>query len=186
MSKGLIIAGAFMVAICCSASSAAMLMMGGEEKSTTITGPGPAGPACESGKTITGHTGSLGACSSLTDIKPTEIKFQGAFFSPRNPVRNADWVHELSSSPTKREFIASHQSPDNLCKMVRFEVTKDNGDCNYKVIDAGYTASPTDASTCTTKSQVLSHWGSKNPQTLATSNEENGYGIETLKYSKYC
>ena len=147
---------------------------------------GSSGPQCERGKSVTGHQGSLGACTSLSDIKPEEIKFQGAYFLPRNPVRDADWVHELNSSPTKREFIASHQSPDDWCKMVRFEVTKDNGDCNYKVLDAGYTTSPTNASTCTTKSEVLGHWGSKNPQALATSNDEGGYGIETFKYSKYC
>jgi len=174
----LIVLSFVLMFICCTISAGAYVMMGGEKKTTQ--------PACESGKIITGQTGSLGACSSLIDIKPTEIKFQGAFFSPLNPLRSADWIHELSSSPSKREFIASHQSPDNWCKMVRFEITKDNGDCNYKVIDAGYTTSPADASTCTTKPQVLSHWGSKNPQALATSNEENGYGIETLKYSKYC
>jgi hypothetical protein len=187
MSQAAIIGVVALMMMSSSVGAVALMMGGDDEKKTGPTGPtGPSGPPCERGKSVTGHTGSLGACSSLNDIKPEEVTFQGAYFSPQNPVRGADWVHELSSTATKKEFIASHQSPDNWCKMVRFEVTKDNGNCDYKVVDAGYTTSPTNASTCTTKSEVLGHWGSKNPQSLATSNDEGGYGIETFKYSKYC
>ena len=193
MSKGLIIGGVLFLMLIVIGVVVYFTMMKDEESTLGPTAgpapapaPSPTGPPCESDKSVTGHTGSLGACSSLADIKPQEIKFQGAFFSPLNPVRGAEWVHELTSTPTKKEFIASHQSPDNWCKMVRFEVTKDNGNCNYKVLDAGYTRSPTNASTCKTKTEVLGHWGSKNNQGLANSNDENGYGIETFKYSKYC
>ena len=186
MSQQAAIIGVVVLMMVSSSASAALMLMGGEE-TTSTTGPtGPAGPPCERGKSITGHTGSLGACKSVNDIKPDEITFQGNFFLPRNPVRGAEWVHELSSTTNKKEFIASHQSPDNWCKMVRFEVSKDGDNCNYKVLDAGYTTSPTDASTCTTKTAVLGHWAAKNDQTLAPADDQNGYGIKTLKYNKYC
>ena len=196
MSTGPIIIGVLGVCVMCSSSvAAAALMMGGEETTNTTgpTGPtgsggsgGSGGPPCERGKSITGQTGSLGACRTINDIKPNEITFQGNFFSPRNPTRGVEWVHELSSTANKKEFIASHQSPDNWCKMVRFEVSKDGDNCNYKLLDAGYTTSPTNASTCTTKTAVLGHWASKNVQSLATADDQDGYGIQNLKYDKYC
>ena len=179
--------------VVCSSSLAAVMMMGGEEETpttttTTTTGPSARSPepACEEDLTITTQEGTLGACGSLDDIDPMEVSFQGTFFSPRSPVRGSEWIQELSSTTNKKEFIAHHQSPDNYCKMVRFELTKDGDNCNYKVVDAGYTTSPTASSTCTTKDSVLSHWGSKNNQGLAPNNTTNGYGIAQLKYNKYC
>ena len=143
-------------------------------------------PECEEDLTITTQEGTLGACGSLDDIDPMEVSFHGNFFSPKSPVRGSEWIQELSSTTNRKEFIAHHQSPDNYCKMVRFELTKDGDNCNYKVVDAGYTTSPTASSTCTTKDSVLSHWGSKNNQSLAPDNTTNGYGIAQLKYNKYC
>ena len=184
------IAGVGMMAVCCSSSMAALAMGGGEETPTTGTGAGAgagdSGPSCEEDLTIATQEGSLGACDSLDDIDPMEVTFQGNFFSPKSPIRGSEWIQELSSTDNKKEFIAHHQSPDNWCKMIRFELTKDGDNCNYKVVDAGYTTSPTASSTCTTKDSVVSHWGSKNNQSLAPDNTSNGYGIAQLKYNKYC
>ncbi len=164
------IAGVGMM-VCCS-SSVAALMMGGEEKEIdggdiSGAGAGASEPECEEDLTITTQEGTLGACGSLDDIDPMEVSFHGNFFSPKSPVRGSEWIQELSSTTNRKEFIAHHQSPDNYCKMVRFELTKDGDNCNYKVVDAGYTTSPTASSTCTTKDSVLSRWGSKNNQSLA-------------------
>ena len=172
--------------VMCSSSLAAAMMMGGEEKEDPVVPKTPAGPACEEDLTIATQVGSLGACDSLDDIDPMEVTFQGNFFSPKSPIRGSEWIQELSSTDNKKEFIAHHQSPDNWCKMIRFELTKDGDNCNYKVVDAGYTTSPTASSTCTTKDSVVSHWGSKNNQSLAPDNTSNGYGIAQLKYNKYC
>ena len=178
------LAGVGLMMVCCSSSSAAALMMGGE--TIEETKPVETGPACEEDLTITTQEGTLGTCGSLDDIDPMEVSFQGAFFSPKSPIRGSEWIQELSSTTNKKEFIAHHQSPDNYCKMVRFELTKDGDNCNYKVVDAGYTTSPTESSTCTTKDSVVSHWGSKNNQSLAPDNTSDGYGIAQLKYNKYC
>lgn len=145
-------------------------------------------PSCERSKTITAQSGSLGSCRSPDDIDPVGITFTGASFKPKNPVRSANWIHELSSTDDRKEYIASHQSFDNWCKMVRFEIVKTGDKCNYKVLDAGYTPSSSKQgeSTCTTKSKVLENWVSKTDNTLAHNNQESGYGIEKLKYDKFC
>ena len=138
---------------------------------------------CESGYSISGKSGSLGSCSSLDDITPEHFAFTGRYGDKLVP--DSQSIHELSSTATKKEFIASVQSEDNYCKMVRFEVTRNGDTCNYNVVDAGYTTSPSgDHSTCTTTTQVLSNWASKNAQSLATNDDEPGYGIETLQYAK--
>ena len=182
------LAGVGLLVVCCSSASAAAMMMGGEKEDPVVpkTPTTPSAPSCEEDLIIATQEGSLGACDSLDDIDPMEVSFQGNFFSPKSPVRGSEWIQELSSTDNKKEFIAHHQSPDNWCKMIRFELTKDGDNCNYKVVDAGYTTSPTASSTCTTKDSVVSHWGSKNNQSLAPDNTSNGYGIAQLKYNKYC
>jgi hypothetical protein len=182
------LAGVGLLVVCCSSASAAAMMMGGEKEDPVVpkTPTTPSAPSCEEDLIIATQEGSLGACDSLDDIDPMEVTFQGNFFSPKSPVRGSEWIQELSSTDNKKEFIAHHQSPDNWCKMIRFELTKDGDNCNYKVVDAGYTTSPTASSTCTTKDSVVSHWGSKNNQSLAPDNTSNGYGIAQLKYNKYC
>jgi hypothetical protein len=124
-------------------------------------------PTCERSKSITAQTGSLGSCRSPDDIDPVGVTFTGLHFTPKNPVRGATWIHELSSTDDKKEYIASHQSSDNWCKMVRFEIAKTGDKCNYKVLDAGYTPSSSKQSdsTCTTKSKVLENWASKTDNT---------------------
>jgi len=182
------LAGVGLLVVCCSSASAAAMMMGGEKEDPVVpkTPTTPSAPSCEEDLIIATQEGSLGACDSLDDIDPMEVSFQGNFFSPKSPIRGSEWIQELSSTDNKKEFIAHHQSPDNWCKMIRFELTKDGDNCNYKVVDAGYTTSPTASSTCTTKDSVVSHWGSKNNQSLAPDNTSNGYGIAQLKYNKYC
>lgn len=145
-------------------------------------------PTCERSKSITAQSGSLGSCRSPDDIEPKGVTFTGLHFNPRNPVRSANWIHELASTDDKKEYIASHQSNDNWCKMVRFEIVKSDDTCKYKVLDAGYTPSPSNQaeSTCTTKSKVLENWASKTDNTLARNNQESGYGIEKFKYDKFC
>lgn len=145
-------------------------------------------PTCERTKIITAQSGSLGSCRSPDDIDPKSVTFTGAAFRPKNPVRSANWIHELSSTDDRKEYIASHQSSDNWCKMVRFEIVKTGDICNYKVLDAGYTPSSSKQgeSTCTTKTKVLENWASKNDSAIAKNNQESGYGIEKLKYDKFC
>ena len=180
--------GALVLMVCCSSLSSTLMMMGGNDTAKGSGGSGGSGGSCnaEYNKVVTGHSESLGFCNSVNDIIPTEVAFHGTYFSPKNPVRGADWIHELSSTTNKKEYIVSHQSPDNWCKMIRFEVTKNGDNCNYELLDAGYNTSPTDASTCSTKSGVLGHWAVKKDQIVANSNDEGGYGIETLKYDKNC
>jgi hypothetical protein len=149
-------------------------------------GGGGGGGECTEGLTVATHEGNLGACNTVYDVDPKEVKYQGTYFLPRNPVRGGEWIHELEVVGDTRSFIASHQSPDDWCKMVKFDITKKDGQCKYKVTDAGYTTSPTAASTCTTKQEVLSHWAAKNQQSLAPNNTTGGYGIEYMKYDKFC
>jgi hypothetical protein len=70
--------------------------------------------------------------------------------------------------------------------MVKFVVTESDGSCSYELKDVGYTVSPTDASTCKTSTEIAGHWESKTDGQTATSNEEEGYGIQELSYNKYC
>lgn len=145
-----------------------------------------AGGECQEDLTVATHEGNLGACNTVYDVDPKEVKYQGTYFSPRNPVRGSEWIHELEVDGDTRSFVASHQSPDDFCKMVKFDITKKDGQCKYNVVDAGYTTSPTAASTCTTKEEVLSHWAAKNQQQVAPNNTSPGYGIEYMKYDKFC
>jgi hypothetical protein len=139
-------------------------------------------------RSILEQSGSLGFCESPDDIIPTSVTFTGQYFSPKSPIRGTEWIHELSSSDNKKEYVASHQSADNYCKMVRFEITKDDKEdkCEYKVLDAGYATSPSDKSSCKSTGRVVEKWTSKNNQKLVTDNRGKGYGIKQMKYTKFC
>lgn len=141
--------------------------------------------SCERARTSDGNSGSLGPCNNVNDVKPIELTFAGTF-EPKNPTRGAAWIHKTGSETNKNTYLMAHQSPDNYCKMLKVEVTKSGEACNYEVKEAGYTDSPTDASTCTTKAEVESHWAAKNAQTVAAADDQDGYGIKTLKYNKFC
>jgi hypothetical protein len=145
-------------------------------------------PSCEKNKTIKSKAGSLGTCDSVDDIEPVGITFTGAHFNPKSPVRGSNWIHELSSSDGKKEYIAAHQSTDNYCKMVRFEIKKDGDNCKYKTIDAGYAPSSKEQgkSLCTNETNVLDIWSQKTSNKLAFGNSDAGYGIEKMKYNKFC
>lgn len=146
------------------------------------------GPSCEKNKKLKAKEGSLGACDSVSDIDPVGVTFTGSYFKPKAPIRGNSWIHELSSTDNKKEYIAAHQSSDNYCKMVRFQVKKSGDFCRYKTLDAGYFPSEKEQgkSLCTNKINVLDSWSQKNDQTLAFSDKDVGYGIQELKYNKFC
>ena len=146
------------------------------------------GPSCERNKKLKAKEGSLGACDSVSDIDPVGVTFTGSYFKPKAPIRGNSWIHELSSTDNKKEYIAAHQSSDNYCKMVRFQVKKSGDFCRYKTLDAGYFPSEKGQgkSLCTNEINVLDSWSQKNDQTLAFSDSDGGYGIQELKYNKFC
>lgn len=144
------------------------------------------GPTCQSNLVVVGHSGSLGACTGVSNINPMNVTLQGTYFSPRNPLSNVIHVYSPDSTSNTNSYIAAYQSTDNYCKMVKFNVSEYNGECFYELKDVGYTTSPSDASTCTTASDIATHWASKTSQTIATSDEEGGYGIKQMSYDKYC
>merc|ERR1712093_252636 len=77
----------------------------------------------------------------------------------------------------------SHQSHDNWCKMIKFEIIKTDNSCFYKPIEARYRRSSLSSSICYTKSQVIDNFNSPTGKTgLAQSQSQGGYGIETLMY----
>ena len=149
---------------------------------------GDTGPSCERNKKLKAKEGSLGACDSVSDIDPVGVTFTGSYFKPKAPIRGNSWIHELSSTDNKKEYIAAHQSSDNYCKMVRFQVKKSGDFCRYKTLDAGYFPSEKGQgkSLCTNEINVLDSWSQKNDQTLAFSDSDGGYGIQELKYDKFC
>jgi len=137
-------------------------------------------------RTITGHSGTLGACEKPGDYVPKAAQYHGSWFSPKDPVRHEENIFKMNSTDTTDTYVVAHQSPDDWCKMVQFDITKEGGDCKYKLTDVGYSTSPTAASTCETIDEVRSHWENKNNTTIANNNSEGGYGIETLWYGSPC
>jgi len=147
---------------------------------------GSGGGECVEDLSVVSHEATLGPCDTVYDVDPKEVKYQGTYFLPRNPTRGKEWIHELEVNGDTRSFLASHQSPDDYCKMVKFDISKESGTCKYKVVDAGYTTSPTAASTCKTKEEVIAHWAAKNQQTVAPNDFTGGYGLQYMKYDKFC
>ena len=124
----------------------------------------------------------------VTIPEPREPKKRPPKPDIKAPIRGNSWIHELSSTDNKKEYIAAHQSSDNYCKMVRFQVKKSGDFCRYKTLDAGYFPSEKGQgkSLCTNEINVLDSWSQKNDQTLAFSDSDGGYGIQELKYNKFC
>jgi hypothetical protein len=143
-------------------------------------------PTCESNLTISGNSGSLGACAGVSNLSPENITLQGTWFTPRNPVSSVIHSYSPDSTSNVNSYIVAHQSDDDYCKMLKFEISEYNGQCAYELKDVGYTISPSNASTCVTSSQISGHWASKTDGSIATSDEVDGYGIKTLTYNKYC
>jgi hypothetical protein len=145
-------------------------------------------PDCEMNKKIQATEGNLGACNSVFDIDPVGVTFSGTYFKPRAPIRGNSWIHELSSNDDTKEYIAAHQSKDNLCKMVRFHIKKDADVCRYKQLDARYVPSSKEQgkSVCTNAINVLDSWNKGEDVPIASSDDEGGYGIQKMKYHKFC
>lgn len=138
---------------------------------------------CEEDLTIASQGDSLGICHSPNDIKPIGSVMMGAFIKGE-PQGN---IHPYKSTLDKNEFISAHQSEDNFCKMVRFEISKEGDDCNYKLIDARYANSTKRQSTCKSEDQIKNHFDSPVGTTeIAANADANGYGIKELKYNKFC
>lgn len=135
---------------------------------------------CQQGK-IDGHKGTFGYCEGNPDnVKIEEVKLRGKSFSTQNPIVLGSGIVQLSTKTEENQFIINHND-GNKCKMIRIKVVKNENNCDYEVLNAGYIYGK-----CETKAQVINAWKRIQAVTLATSNDEDGYGIETIKYSKYC
>lgn len=135
---------------------------------------------CQSGE-IDGHKGTFGYCEgNPQNVKIEEVKLRGKSFSTQNPiVRSVNIVEHLNKNE-ERQFIINHVE-GNKSIMIRVKVSKNENNCDYEVLDAGYVYG-----NLKTKEDIKKAWGRKTNTTLATSNDENGYGIELTKYSKFC
>ena len=125
----------------------------------------------------------LGSCEYVTDIDIEQAQLQGSWFWPRNPTSGRFFTY--SSSTDKIEYIMAHQSHDNWCKMIRFEITLDSTTkkCSYKPLNAKYKTSPLSNSICLTQNEVINNFNSPTGTTaLATTASAGGYGIKTLYY----
>jgi len=199
MSQAAII-GVVALMMMSSSVGAVALMMGGEDdKKTGPSSPGPSGPPCERGKSFDAQTGSF-TCSSIDDFKPEKATWWGTWINDSVPISSEEAAaagmshtfHTLSSSPTKKQYIAMRKT-DQHCKMVQFDITKSGDTCSYSINDAGYAGyggggmGATEACTATTDAEVIAKWNVKSPVASArTAATDEGYGLKSLGYSKYC
>ena len=128
---------------------------------------------CKSGLQIAGSPSDyvpIGSCKGASDFKPTKIQFQGA------------WIGNLISNSIVKsgaDYIAIYQ--DNAyCKMVKFSVKEQDGQCMYKPLSSGY--SSLSAFACSSEEQINAAWNSRTVVNYAWTNGENGYGVNTLYY----
>jgi hypothetical protein len=128
---------------------------------------------CKSGLQIAGSPSDyvpIGSCKGASDFKPTKIQFQGA------------WIGNLISNSIVKsgaDYIAIYQ--DNAyCKMVKFSVKEQDGQCMYKPLSSGY--SSLSAFACSSEEQINAAWNSRTVANYAWTNGENGYGVNTLYY----
>ena len=135
---------------------------------------------CQKGE-IDGHKGTFGYCEGNPEnVKIEEVKLRGKSFSTKNPIVLGSGIVKLSTKTGENQFIISYND-QGRCKMIRVKVKKNENNCDYEVLDAGYIyGNPK------TKEDIKRAWGKKANMTLATSNDEDGYGIELTKYSKFC
>ena len=134
---------------------------------------------CQKGK-INGHKGSFGYCKTLDNIRIDEVELRGKSFSSENPVVSDIGVVELYTKTAEKQFIINHND-ENKCKMIRVKTKKDGNNCDYEVSDAGYSFGK-----CENATDIKNAWKKKTSVSLAVSNDEDGYGIEMTKYSKFC
>ena len=195
------LAGVGLMMVCCSSSSAAALMMGGgEETPGAGAGANDSGPTCKPDQSFDAQTGTV-ACESIDDFKPEAATWWGTYINSSVPVSSDDptpnggishTFHELSSTATNKKYIAMRKTNQH-CKMVEIDVTKDGGNCNYSIKDAGYAGyggggmGATDACVATTDAEVVAKWNAKTPvPTARTAATDTGYGLKSLGYSMYC
>ena len=136
---------------------------------------------CQRGK-IDGHKGTFGYCEgNPNNVKIEEVKLRGKSFSTQNPIVTGSNIVSLSTKEEENQFIINHND-GNICKMIRVKVKKNENNCDYEVLNAGYINGK-----CETKEDIKKAWKNMtNNVSLAISNDEAGYGIETIKYSKFC
>jgi len=139
---------------------------------------------CQQGK-IDGHKGTFGYCEgNPNNVKIEEVKLRGKSFSTKNPIVTGSNIASLSTKKEENQFIINHND-GNICKMIRIKVNKNENNCDYEILNAGFYTHGS-GNKCETKEDIINAWNKIQPMTLATSNDEDGYGIETIKYSKFC
>ena len=130
---------------------------------------------------IKGHKGTFGYCEGNPEnVKIEEVKLRGKSFSTKNPIVLGSGIVKLSTKTEENQFIINHIE-GNKSKMIRVKVKKNENNCDYEVLDAGYVYGNSK-----TKEDIKKAWKRKTNMTLAASNDEDGYGIELTKYSKFC
>ena len=130
----------------------------------------------------------LGDCQSAMEFLPYRVTFMGAYISATGQVKESTLFDENVAEQTQDSYkhIAAYQSTDNLCKMVRFEIKHDSGKCYYKPLAAGYFTSPYGASSLCVPGTISSRWEEdKTDQSLATSRNVAGYGLETIAFARH-
>ena len=130
----------------------------------------------------------LGDCQSAKEFLPHRVTFMGAYISATGQVKESTLFDENVAEQTQDSYkhIAAYQSTDNWCKMVRFEIKHDSGNCYYKPLAAGYFTSPYGASSLCVPGTISSRWEEdKTDQSLATSRYVPGYGLETITFARH-
>ncbi|CAL6323032.1 unnamed protein product [Bathycoccus prasinos] len=130
----------------------------------------------------------LGDCQSAMEFLPYRVTFMGTYISATGQVKESSLFDENVAEQTQDSYkhIAAYQSTDNWCKMVRFEIKHDSGKCYYKPLAAGYFTSPYGASSLCVPGTISSRWEEdKTDQSLATSRNVAGYGLETIAFARH-
>ncbi|CAL6339872.1 unnamed protein product [Bathycoccus prasinos] len=130
----------------------------------------------------------LGDCQSAMEFLPYRVTFMGTYISATGQVKESSLFDENVAEQTQDSYkhIAAYQSTDNWCKMVRFEIKHDSGKCYYKPLAAGFFTSPYGASSLCVPGTISSRWEEdKTDQSLATSRNVAGYGLETIAFARH-
>ena len=190
----------------------AVFSMGGEETAASAPAPAPAPasapasepasaptPSCKPDQIFDAQTGTV-ECESIEAFKPESSTWWGTWINHSVPISSTEaeaagmshTFHELSSTPTKKKYIAMRKT-DQHCKMVQFDITKDGNTCIYNINDAGYAGNGGggmangDMCKATTDAEVIAKWNAKTPVSSArTARTDTGYGLKSLGYSMYC
>ena len=131
-------------------------------------------------ETLNNLGGGYSTCSNVSDFTLKKVKFHGRSISKTPPFPESSIIVERNSSISEvREFIAAIQAGEH-CKMVLFRIRRDAASrCIVEQSEAGYETTRECVS-----AQIEAHWSSKRSQNLAQVWNLNGYGINTLYYTK--